>query len=61
MLHLMEKYHFKSLPVVDAGSRLVGMIAREDVIRALARCNRRRPSARELPLAAPSIGYYAIA
>jgi CBS domain-containing protein len=57
----MEKYHFKSLPVVDAGSRLVGMIARDDVIRALARCNRRRPSARELPLAAPSIGYYAIA
>ena len=61
MLPLMEKYHFKSLPVVDAGSRLVGMIAREDVIRALARCNRRRPSAQELPLAAPSIGYYAIA
>lgn len=61
VLHLMGKYHFKSLPVIDAGSRLLGMIAREDVIRALARCNRRQPSARELPLVAPPIGYYAIA
>jgi CBS-domain-containing membrane protein len=61
VLHLMEKYRFKSLPVVDAGSRLLGMIAREDVIQALARCDRRRPSLQELPLAAPPIGAYAIA
>jgi CBS-domain-containing membrane protein len=61
VLHLMEKYHFKSLPVVDAGCRLRGMIAREDVIRALARCNRRRASVQALPLPAPAVGYYAIA
>jgi CBS domain-containing protein len=28
--HLMEKSHFKSLPVIDASSRLLGMIARKD-------------------------------
>jgi CBS-domain-containing membrane protein len=61
VLHLMEKYHFKSLPVIDAGCRLRGMIAREDVILALARCNRRRASAQMLPLPAPPVGYYAIA
>jgi CBS-domain-containing membrane protein len=61
VLHLMEKYHFKSLPVVDADVQLQGIIAREDVIRALARCNRRQFVAQELPLAALPIGYYAIA
>lgn len=60
VLYLMEKYHFKSLPVVDVGSRLLGMIARVDVIRALARCNRCQPS-QALPLVAPPIGDYAIA
>jgi CBS-domain-containing membrane protein len=61
--HLLEKYHFKSLPVIDASSRLlgIGMIAREYVIRALARCNRRGPSTQALPLMAPPICHYAIA
>ena len=58
VLHLMEKYRFKSLPVVDAGNRILGVIARENVIQALARCNRRQSS---LPLVAPPVGYYAIA
>ncbi len=61
VLHLMEKYHFTSLPVIDAGCRLRGMIAREDVIRALARGNRRQASAQMLPLPTPQFGYYAIA
>ena len=57
VLQLMGTHHFKSLPVVDQNNRLKGMIAREDVIRALARCNRRQT----LPLVAPEVGYYAIA
>jgi CBS-domain-containing membrane protein len=57
VLHLMGAHHFKSLPVVDQNSRLKGMIAREDVIRALAFCSRRQA----LPLVAPAVGYYAIA
>jgi CBS-domain-containing membrane protein len=61
VLHLTEKYHFKSLPVIDDGSYLLGVIAREDIIRALARCNRREHSAQALPLMAPAIGSYAIA
>jgi len=61
VLQLMEKYGFKSLPVTDAGSRLLGVIAREDIIRALARCNRHDTSAQALPLTVPPIGYYAIA
>ena len=61
VLHLMEKYRFKSLPVVDAGNRILGVMARENVIQALARCNRRQSSAQALPLVAPPVGYYAIA
>jgi CBS domain-containing protein len=61
VLHLMEKHHLKSIPVVNASSRLTGMISRDDVIRALARCNRRQRSTQPPPLVAPQIGYYAIA
>lgn len=61
VLHLMEEHHFKSMPVVDAGNRLLGVIAREDIIQALARCNRRQSSAQALPLVVPAVGYYAIA
>jgi CBS domain-containing protein len=57
VLHLMVAHHFKSLPVVDDKNRLQGMIRREDVIRALIHSTR-RPA---LPLAAPPVGYYAIA
>jgi len=57
VLHLMIAHHFKSLPVVDDNNRLLGMIRREDVIRALIQSTR-RPA---LPLAAPPVGYYAIA
>jgi CBS domain-containing protein len=56
VLHLMGAHHFKSLPVVDHNHCLTGMIAREDVIRALAFCNRHQV----LPLVAPAVGYYAI-
>jgi len=34
VLYLMGKYRFKSLPVVDADHRILGVIAREHVIRA---------------------------
>jgi len=36
VLQLMVDYRMKSIPVLGAGQRLVGIIAREDVMRALA-------------------------
>jgi CBS-domain-containing membrane protein len=53
----MVAHHFKSLPVLDDNDRLLGMIRREDVIRALIRCTGQQA----LPLVAPPVGYYAIA
>lgn len=38
VLQLMIEHRLRSLPILDAGSRLVGIIAREDVIRALEFC-----------------------
>ena len=38
VLQLMVDHRMKSIPVLDAGQRLVGIIAREDVMRALQRC-----------------------
>jgi CBS domain-containing protein len=38
VLQLMTEHRLRSLPVTAAGSRLVGIIAREDVIRALEFC-----------------------
>jgi len=35
VLQLMVEHRFRSVPVIDAGHRLAGMISREDVIRAL--------------------------
>jgi CBS domain-containing protein len=61
VLHLMGSYHFKSLPVVDGNNRLLGMIAREDIISALARYTRRPSQSQPLPLVAPPVSYYAIA
>jgi CBS domain-containing protein len=57
VLHMMAAFHFKSLPVVDDSNRLLGMIRRDDVVRALI-CYT-QPQA--LPLVAPALGYYAIA
>ena len=57
VLHLLGAHHFKSLPVVDQNNRLKGMIAREDVIRALAFCRRRQTS----PSFRPVMGNFAIA
>lgn len=39
-LQMMVQHRLKSLPVVDQWRQLVGVIAREDVMRALARCTR---------------------
>jgi CBS domain-containing protein len=36
VLQLMVEYRIRSIPVIDGQSRLVGIIAREDVLRALA-------------------------
>jgi CBS domain-containing protein len=36
VLQLMVEYRIRSVPVIDGQSRLVGIIAREDVLRALA-------------------------
>lgn len=38
VLQLMVDHRMKSIPVLDAQQRLVGIIAREDVMRALASC-----------------------
>jgi len=35
VLQLMVDHRLKSIPVLDAGQRLVGIIAREDIMRAL--------------------------
>lgn len=56
-LQLMAAYRFKSLPVVDEKNGLLGMITRKDIVRVLTQHD--QPNA--LPLAAPAVGYYAIA
>ncbi|WP_338827123.1 HPP family protein [Bradyrhizobium sp. 27S5] len=42
VLQLMVAHRLKSLPVVDGHHHLLGIIAREDVMRALARCTNRQ-------------------
>jgi CBS domain-containing protein len=37
VLQLMVDHRLKSIPVLDTGQRLVGIVAREDIMRALAR------------------------
>lgn len=38
VLQLMVEHRFRSVPVIDGGQRLEGMIAREDILRALKTC-----------------------
>ena len=38
VLQLMVEHRLRSIPVIDGDQRLVGIIAREDVVRALAAC-----------------------
>jgi CBS-domain-containing membrane protein len=38
VLQLMVEHRIRSIPVVDSDHRLAGIIAREDVVRALATC-----------------------
>ena len=38
VLQLMVEHRIRSIPVVDSDHRLAGIIAREDVVRALASC-----------------------
>jgi CBS-domain-containing membrane protein len=38
VLQLMVEHRIRSIPVVDGDHRLVGIVAREDVLRALATC-----------------------
>jgi CBS domain-containing protein len=38
VLQLMVEHSIRSIPAIDRDNRLVGIIAREDVIRALAAC-----------------------
>lgn len=56
-LQLMGAYRFKSLPVVDEKNRLQGMIAREDIARALAQYDR----SNALSLTTSGVGYYTVA
>ena len=38
VLQLMIEHRIRSMPVIEGDQRLVGMIAREDVMRTLRRC-----------------------
>ena len=38
VLQLMVEHRFRSVPVIDSDHRLAGMIAREDILRALKAC-----------------------
>jgi CBS domain-containing protein len=38
VLQLMVEHRFRSIPVIDSGHRLAGIIAREDILRALDAC-----------------------
>jgi CBS domain-containing protein len=49
VVELMRAHDFESFPVVDDESRVEGIVARDDIVRALARCTWR--SALPLPLA----------
>ena len=40
VLQLMVEHRFRSVPVIDIGHRLEGMIARGDILRALEECAR---------------------
>lgn len=40
VLQLMVEHRIRSIPVIDSEHRLAGIIAREDVVRALASCAR---------------------
>jgi CBS domain-containing protein len=40
VLQLMVEHRIRSIPAIDSGHRLAGIIAREDVVRALASCAR---------------------
>jgi CBS-domain-containing membrane protein len=42
VLQLLVKHRMKSLPVIDGRRALLGIIAREDVMRAMARCTQPR-------------------
>jgi CBS domain-containing protein len=44
VLQLMVDHRIRSIPVLDAGQRLAGIIAREDVMRALQCCTDSRAS-----------------
>jgi CBS-domain-containing membrane protein len=43
VLQLMVEHRIRSIPAIDNDNRLVGIIAREDVIRALAACAQGAP------------------
>jgi CBS domain-containing protein len=43
VLQLMVDHRIRSLPVIDSGQRLAGIISREDVMRALRRCTGQKP------------------
>ena len=53
VLQLMEMHDLESLPVVDGDNRVMGVIARQDIIRVLARSTRDS----SLPLDLPPMGY----
>src|SRR4051794_24814576 len=44
VLQLMVDHRIRSMPVIDGGQRLAGIVAREDVMRALRRCSGGRTS-----------------
>jgi len=43
-LQLMVEHRLRSIPVLGSGQRLIGIISREDIMRALRDCTACKPS-----------------
>ena len=56
VLQLMVDHRIKSVPVLDADQRLAGIIAREDIMRAVTRARANRARCRIAVVAARLIG-----
>jgi CBS domain-containing protein len=54
VLQLMVDHRIRSMPVIEGDRRLAGIISREDVMRALAKCSREQPETGEQ--STPTIG-----
>ena len=61
VLRLMNDSHFKCFPVTGTGGRVIGIITRNDLIGALAECNKRQDTPEAYLFGAQPICSFAIA